>query len=51
MFLDASYFESVDGKYVIGALREAIAIHGGILVDQLDASRTINTGLGVSPLV
>ena len=51
VFLDASYFESVDGKYVIGALREAIAIHGGILVDQLDASQWVmelrNRGLGM----
>ena len=51
VFLDASYFESVDGKYVIGALREAIAIHGGILVDQLDASQRVmelrNRGLGM----
>ena len=50
-FLDASYFESVDGKYVIGALREAIAIHGGILVDELDASQWVmelrNRGLGM----
>lgn len=51
VFLDASYFESVDGKYVIGALREAIAIHGGILVDELDASQWVmelrNRGLGM----
>jgi len=51
VFLDASYFESVDGKYVIGALREAIAIHGGILVDQQDASQWVmelrNRGLGM----
>ena len=51
VFWDASYFESVDGKYVIGALREAIAIHGGILVDQLDASQWVmelrNRGLGM----
>ena len=51
VFLDASYFESVDSKYVIGALREAIAIHGGILVDQLDASQWVmelrNRGLGM----
>ncbi len=51
VFLDTSYFESVDGKYVIGALREAIAIHGGILVDQLDASQWVmelrNRGLGM----
>ena len=51
VFLDASYFESVDGKYVIGALREAIAIHGGILVEQLDASQWVmelrNRGLGM----
>ena len=51
VFLDSSYFESVDGKYVIGALREAIAIHGGILVDELDASQWVmelrNRGLGM----
>ena len=51
VFLDASYFESVDGKYVVGSLREAIVSHGGILVDQLDESQWVmelrNRGLGM----
>lgn len=41
VFLDSTYFDSLDSKYVLGALRDAISRAGGMLADKAGDSDVI----------
>src|ERR1700722_1118578 len=41
VYLDATYFDSVDSKYVLGTMRDAISRAGALLVDNATNSEVI----------